>query len=39
MSFVYLGSWYYELRVSEMPEGGALRLGWAQKNANLQEIK
>jgi len=30
------GSWYYELRVSEMPEGGALRLGWAQKNANLQ---
>eukprot|EP00088_Acartia_fossae_P002927 TRINITY_DN11223_c0_g1_i2.p1 TRINITY_DN11223_c0_g1~~TRINITY_DN11223_c0_g1_i2.p1 ORF type:complete len:338 (+),score=67.56 TRINITY_DN11223_c0_g1_i2:61-1074(+) len=30
------GSWYYEMRIADLPEGGALRLGWAQKNANLQ---
>jgi len=30
------GTWYYEMRISEMPEGGAVRVGWAQKNANLQ---
>jgi Set1/Ash2 histone methyltransferase complex subunit ASH2 len=32
------GSWYYEVSVrgGEMPSGGAVRLGWAQKLANLQ---
>jgi len=33
---VQRGNWYYEIRVSELPEGAALRLGWAQKYANLQ---
>ena len=32
----YSGNWYYEVRVSDLPEGAALRIGWAQKNANLQ---
>jgi len=30
------GSWYFEIKVVEMPEGAAVRVGWAQKNANLQ---
>merc|ERR1712002_1151726 len=30
------GSWYYEATITEMPEGTATRLGWAQSLANLQ---
>jgi len=30
------GNWYYEVKIVEMPEGAATRIGWAQKNANLQ---
>ena len=30
------GSWYFEVKIVEMPEGAATRVGWAQKNANLQ---
>lgn len=30
------GSWYFEVKIVEMPEGAAVRIGWAQKNANLQ---
>ena len=31
-----LGSKYSFSKVVEMPEGAAVRVGWAQKNANLQ---
>ena len=30
------GNWYFEVKIVEMPEGAATRIGWAQKNANLQ---
>ena len=30
------GSWYFEVHVKEKPAGAALRIGWAQKLANLQ---
>ena len=30
------GNWYYEVKIVEMPDGAATRIGWAQKNANLQ---
>lgn len=30
------GNWYFEAKVVEMPEGAAARIGWAQKNANMQ---
>ena len=30
------GNWYFEVKIVEMPEGAAARIGWAQKNANLQ---
>ena len=37
LRFLYcVGSWYFEIRISDLPEGAALRVGWAQKNANLQ---
>ena len=34
--FVNLGTWYYEAKVVDIPEGGATRIGWAQRFANLQ---
>ena len=34
--FVSRGHWFFEAKILEMPEGGATRIGWAQKNANLQ---
>jgi Set1/Ash2 histone methyltransferase complex subunit ASH2 len=33
---VNLGTWYYETKVVDLPEGAATRIGWAQKYANLQ---
>jgi len=30
------GSWYFEIKVVDLPDGAAVRVGWAQKNANLQ---
>lgn len=30
------GSWYFESKVYDMPEGAATRIGWAGKFANLQ---
>lgn len=30
------GAWFFETKVLDMPEGAAVRIGWAQKNANLQ---
>jgi Set1/Ash2 histone methyltransferase complex subunit ASH2 len=30
------GSWYFEVTVKEKPNDSALRIGWAQKLANLQ---
>ena len=30
------GRWYFETKLVSMPEGAATRIGWAQKNANLQ---
>ena len=30
------GTWYFETKILDMPEGAATRIGWAQKNANLQ---
>lgn len=30
------GSWYYEITVTDMPEGSATRLGWCQQFGNLQ---
>jgi len=29
------GSWYFEVKIVDMPEGAATRIGWATKNANL----
>lgn len=30
------GAWYFELRVEELPEGAAVRVGWGQEGGNLQ---
>ncbi|CAF0719420.1 unnamed protein product [Brachionus calyciflorus] len=30
------GSWYFEVTIKEKPSNSALRIGWAQKLANLQ---
>ena len=30
------GTWYYEAKILDLPEGAATRIGFAQKNANLQ---
>jgi len=30
------GSWYWEAQIVDLPEGGAIRIGWAQEYANLQ---
>lgn len=32
----HLGSYYYEVIVSDMPEGSAARIGWSQELGNLQ---
>ena len=34
--FVNNGSWFFEVKIQDLPEGAATRIGWAQKNANLQ---
>ncbi len=34
--FVLAGNWYFEVKLTDLPEGAATRIGWAQKNANLQ---
>ena len=34
--FVNRGTWYFETKILDLPEGAATRIGWAQKNANLQ---
>ena len=34
--FVNRGAWYFETKILDLPEGAATRIGWAQKNANLQ---
>ena len=36
--YVNRGSWFFEVKITDMPEGAATRIGWAQKNANLQVI-
>ena len=36
LQFPILGKWYFEVRVADLPEGTAVRVGWAQKNGNLQ---
>jgi Set1/Ash2 histone methyltransferase complex subunit ASH2 len=30
------GNWYFETKILDMPEGAATRIGWSQRNANLQ---
>ena len=30
-AFVNKGDWYYEAKITEMQEGGATRIGWAQR--------
>lgn len=30
------GIWYYEIKINEMPENSATRIGWSQELANLQ---
>lgn len=30
------GAWYFEVRVDDMPEGSAVRIGWGQEYGNLQ---
>ena len=34
--FLSAGNWYFEVKLTDLPEGAATRIGWAQKNANLQ---
>ena len=34
--YVNRGSWYFEIKIVDLPEGAATRIGWAQRNANLQ---
>ena len=36
--YVNRGTWYYEAKIIDLPEGAATRIGWAQRNANLQVI-
>ena len=36
LQYPILGKWYFEVRVADLPEGTAVRIGWAQKNGNLQ---
>lgn len=36
--YVNRGSWYFEAKIVDMPDGSATRIGWAQKHANLQVI-
>ena len=36
--YVNRGTWYFEAKIVDLPEGAATRIGWAQKNANLQVI-
>lgn len=33
---VVKGSWYFEIKISSLPEGTAVRLGWCQQYGNLQ---
>jgi len=30
------GSWYWEAKITDLPEGGACRIGFGQQNTNLQ---
>lgn len=30
------GSWYFEAKITDLPEGGATRIGFGQPHANLQ---
>jgi Set1/Ash2 histone methyltransferase complex subunit ASH2 len=30
------GSWYWEAKITDQPEGSATRMGWSQSHANLQ---
>lgn len=32
----HLGSYYYEVTITDMPEGSAARIGWSQELGNLQ---
>jgi len=34
--YVNRGTWYFEAKIVDLPEGAATRIGWAQRNANLQ---
>ena len=34
--YVNRGTWYFEAKIMDLPEGAATRIGWAQKSANLQ---
>lgn len=36
MTGVSRGMWYYEVRVVDLKDGAAVRIGWAQEYANLQ---
>ena len=36
LSGVSQGSWYYECKIKDQPEGSHTRLGWCQQLANLQ---
>ncbi len=33
---VNCGTWFFETKVVDLPDGAATRIGWAQKYANLQ---
>lgn len=33
---VNIGTWYYEVKINQMPDNSATRIGWAQELANLQ---
>ena len=30
------GSWYWEAKITDLPEGAATRIGWSQSHSNLQ---
>ena len=34
--YVNRGNWYFEAKIVDLPDGAATRIGWAQRNANLQ---
>jgi Set1/Ash2 histone methyltransferase complex subunit ASH2 len=36
--YVNRGSWFFEAKINDLPEGAATRIGWGQKHANLQVI-